>query len=175
MLGVYSLLLVGGKGLLKFIELLQISAEGAYYGFEWDEMYNLLGLTLRFSSQISVEQARVTAWFFVLFVIGLLSYLWWHFPHSLSLIGISVVLATFVSPHLYLHSLGFLMLPLIAGMIILRQQGYEGLSILLPPIVSVLFILALLIVPDLSYFLGYVIMATLLVGLSILQHRASQA
>ena len=164
----YSLTMVGMDGMSKFLLLLKISSEGTYYGFVWTNMYNFVGLLLRLFPYFNTDQARLVIWIAVLFAIMLLSYLWQHKTISLTLIGFSMVIATFFSPHLYAHGLSFLLLPLLVAIVIFYEKGYLSLALLLIPTLSVAFMITEIVLPGSGYFLPYLLMGALSIGFAIL-------
>lgn len=57
-----SFLLVGWDGIRQFIEILRISANGAWYGMNEDAMLNLIGILSRILPFISDEIIRIIGW-----------------------------------------------------------------------------------------------------------------
>jgi hypothetical protein len=53
---------VGWDGIRQFIEILRISANGAWYGMNEDAMLNLIGILSRILPFISDEIIRIIGW-----------------------------------------------------------------------------------------------------------------
>ncbi len=106
LLAVYSVLLIGTKGVSDFLALLKLSAGGEGFGMRPLFMLNLLGLMER--AGVTPDVARPIAWaaFFVAAI--LLLVLWKRSPLSPPF-ALTIVLAVFTSPHLYAHDLALLL------------------------------------------------------------------
>lgn len=106
---VYSVLMVGWKGVTDFIRLLVVTSSGETVLIHHADMYNLKGLLLRLFPQMTIEAASGVAWAAFLLVLGFLCWLWARaerveFHH----ISLAVTLSLFASPHLHYHDISFL-------------------------------------------------------------------
>jgi hypothetical protein len=152
-LAVYSLALVGWQGGLDFLYLLRTSSAGVYYGINWSAMYNLLGLLVRTFPTVEIETIRLAAWIFAALSILSMCIFWWNKQDRLNIrhIGIAVVLSTFTAPHLHLHGLSFLILPLLGMITLLHERGNKKTALILIPAVSTVLLVILFVAPDWSY------------------------
>jgi len=166
-LGLYSLLLVGLQGAQGFLNLLSISSRGKYYGFDWSTMYNLLGWLVRNLPGWGIETARSIAWGAVFLSILVMCVLWWNQRGRLRIehIGIAVVLGTFTSPHLNLHGLSYLLLPLLGAVTILHARGHKKTALVLVPSASTILLLFIFMESSLNFAAYYLLMAALAGGL----------
>lgn len=166
-LAVYGLALVGWQGVLDFLYLLRTSSEGVYYGINWSAMYNLLGLLARAFPNLSIEAIRLAAWIFATLSILSMCIFWWNKQDRLNIrhIGIAVVFGTFTAPHLHLHGLSFLLLPLLGMVTLLFERGNKKFALVLIPAVSTVLLVILFVVSDWSYASYYLLMLVLIGGL----------
>lgn len=100
--------------------------------------------------------------------------LWWKDRDKLNFfhIGLSVLLGTFMSPHLHLHGLSFLIIPLLSISIALYSK-HRNLSIFLTPLISFSLFVTEFVFPALRYGVSYIVFAFLAVGLFILYRSQS--
>ena len=166
-LAIYSLLLVGVQGLGDLLDLLRLSSQGRYYGFDWPGMYNFLGLLVRAFPKLNLETARLIAWAVVFISISGMCFYWWNRREQINgrHIGIAVTLATFTSPHLNLHGLSFLLLPALGLMVILWERGWKNSALCLLPMMSGLMLISTLFGASLDHPAGYMLMLVLMAGL----------
>jgi hypothetical protein len=126
-LGVYSLLLIGFEGALDYKQILQMSAAGEIFNINQQDMFNLLGLSLRIFPGFNPGWLGAASWALFFGVIGLVSYLWWKSDGRQKpawyLIFLSIVLVNFASPHLHYHDLSILVVPLVCLVIIAFQRA----------------------------------------------------
>ena len=122
-LGLYSLLVVGVKGVLGFLQLLVITASGETILSHQKDMYNLKGLLIRLLPNLDINIISTLVWTaFLLALIGL-SWLWLKSQlKELPYISVAVILSLFVSPHLHYHDLSFLLLPSLAISLMLTAK-----------------------------------------------------
>ena len=170
LLGLYSLLLVGSGGLLDLLGLMRLSADGAGYGTNQPAMYNFLGLLIRSVPTLDAATLSLLKWTVYLLTIGFLCWLWWGKREALTIqhIGVAVTLSLFASPHLHLHDLSLLLLPMLGGMTLLWGRGRRGrtAALALLPASSLLLFASDLIDGSLHFLFGYALMLALLIGLS---------
>ncbi|MBI5943423.1 MAG: DUF2029 domain-containing protein [Chloroflexi bacterium] len=173
-LAIYSLLLVGVQGLKDFLGLLRISSQGETYGFDWSGMYNLLGFLVRAFPSLGIETARSIAWGAAVVSIFVMCGLWWNKRHQINVrhIGVAVTLGTLTSPHLNLHGLSFLLLPLIGIVTILHDKGDKSLALILVPAISTVLVFALFFMPALNFAAYYLLMGAIFFCLLMLKSNA---
>jgi len=106
LLALYSVLLIGEKGISDFFALLKISAAGDGYGMHPLAMYNLLGLMER--AGVSPDVARPVAWAVFLLAAMSLVAVWKRSPLKPPF-ALTVLLAIITSPHLHEHDLALLL------------------------------------------------------------------
>lgn len=175
-LGVYGFALVGFQGAMDFLHLLQLSSQGTYYGLNWNSMYNLLGFLLRAFPNWSSDSVRAVSWVASVGSIFLLCVLWWNQREkvSLRLIGLAVTLGVFTAPHLHLHGLSYLLLPLVGTAATLHARGNKTLALLFIPAVSSVLILFLFLLPAWNTTAYYLLMFALLSGFVALTPKESR-
>jgi hypothetical protein len=156
----YSLLLVGFQGLIDLLGLLQISSQGKYYGFDWSSMYNLLGFLVRTIPNLNIETARLIAWGIIIISILIMCIFWWNKRDQVNIkhIGIAVTLGTLTSPHLNLHGLSYLLLPLLGMITILYRQGNKTIALIFIPAISTVLVIILFFMPDWNFAVYYLLM-----------------
>jgi len=106
---VYSVLMVGTKGVMDFVNMLVVTSSGETVLINHADMYNLKGLLLRFFPQLTIEMASGISWVAFLVTLGFLCWLWARaqrveFHH----ISLAVPFSLFASPHLHYHDISFL-------------------------------------------------------------------
>ena len=102
----FSWSLVGTQGLLGLIQITRLSATGTTFGVHHADMYSAVGIFAR------AGLSPYWVWpVFVLTLIGL-SALWRRYPFSTHTLSLSIVGMTFGAPHLLLHDLAPLVIPL---------------------------------------------------------------
>lgn len=112
---VYSVLMVGLKGVTDFLNLLIVTSSSEAVLIHHADMYNLKGLLLRLFPQLTIETASGISWAVFALVLGFLCWLWARaerveFHH----ISLAVTLSLFVSPHLHYHDISFLFIAALA-------------------------------------------------------------
>ncbi|MDQ2692252.1 MAG: hypothetical protein M3Y68_09490 [Chloroflexota bacterium] len=163
-LGVISFLILGMSGTQEFIDMLLLSAGGEWYGIKPEAMFNLIGLLTRALPWLAIEQIRLIGWtVYGLTIIGL-SILWWQQNWKTYPIGLTVVLALFVAPHLYFHDLTILLIPIAELILFSHENGNLKTSVVtvLPIATSMLFLVSN-ISPLLQYTVPYLLMAVLII------------
>lgn len=106
---VYSVLMVGLKGVIDFIDMLVITSSGEAVLIHHADMYNLKGLLLRLFPTLEIPTASGISWVVFVLVLAFLCWLWARaerveFHH----ISLAVTLSLFASPHLHYHDISFL-------------------------------------------------------------------
>jgi hypothetical protein len=163
-LALYGFLLVGVQGIRDLLGLLQLSSQGQYYGFNWSGMFNLLGFLVRAFPNLNIEIARTIAWTAVMISIFVICVIWWSKRGQIDVrhIGIAVTLFTLTSPHLNLHALSVLLLPLLGIMMILYGQGNKSLAVILIPVISTVLVIVMFFMPAWNYAAYYLLMFAIL-------------
>lgn len=167
----YSFLLVGVQGLKDLLGLLRISSQGEYYGFDWSGMYNLLGFVVRVFPNLNIESARSIAWGAVAISILAMCALWWNKRSRLRAehIGIAVTLGALTSPHLNLHALSYLLLPLLGIITILYGRGNKTIALILIPVISTVLLIVLFLIPSWNFASYYLLMLAMLFGFTVIK------
>lgn len=170
-LALYSLLLVGVQGLKDFLSLLQTSSQGSSYGFSWIGMYNLLGFLVRTFPNLNIETSRLIAWVAIFISILILCVFWWNQGEQINIkhIGIAVILGTLTSPHLNLHGLSYLLLPLLSIITILYSGNNKALALILIPLISTVLLLILFFIPIWNFSVYYLLMFAILFYLVVVK------
>ena len=173
-LALYSLILVRTQGIVDFLYLLATSSQGSNYGINWSAMYNLLGLLVRAFPNLSIATVRSIAWVAAGLSIFAMCIFWWNKRGQLNIqhIGIAVILGTFTAPHLHLHGLSYLLLPLLGMITIFHIRGNKTIALVLIPVVSSVLIIILFLMPDLSPASFYLLMLAMFVGFITLKPPA---
>lgn len=121
---VYSVLMVGLKGVADFLYLLAVTSSGETVLIHHADMYNLKGLLLRLFPPLTIETASGISWAAFLLVLGFLCWLWARaerveFHH----ISLAVTLSLFASPHLHYHDISFLLISTLGLCLVLTVKG----------------------------------------------------
>jgi hypothetical protein len=129
LLAVFSIGLVGLRGVQDFIHLVIISAAGQGFGLNEAGMFNFTGMVFRLFPGIPISLLHGLAWVLFLATLAGLAILWKISPVlSIRHIVLAACLSLFASPHLHFHDLGFLLIPVL-GLIIIggnKGQTVEG-------------------------------------------------
>jgi hypothetical protein len=156
LLALFSLGLVGVSGVKDFIHLVMISAGGQGYGLDEATMLNFTGMVVRLFPGIPISLLHDLAWAIFLVALAGLTVLWKISPMlRMRHIVLAACLSLFVSPHLYSHDLGFLLIPLFGLIFVAGYRGetngktvlpstlnHPGTKIQIKPIHGVVFLLA---------------------------------
>jgi alpha-1,2-mannosyltransferase len=111
-LAALSVLIVGIDGTRQFINVLLISTGGVWHGMNEESMVNLLGLVIRIFGTSLADVIRAWGWVIFAATILFVSYLWSRKKGlQANLMGLTVLLALFTSPHLHFHDLALLLIP----------------------------------------------------------------
>jgi hypothetical protein len=148
LLAIFSILLIGWNGTLDFIGILQISADGTWHGMNEASMFNLLGLIARSFPFLDSNFIRILGWVGYALAILISSLYWKRKVKSLEwLVGFTVLLTLFFSPHLHYHDLALLIIPIV--MILARYKDSTNI------ILGISFVL--LILKPLYYVAPYIL------------------
>lgn len=113
-LAIFSILILTPNGVIGFLNLLRISAEGEWFGMKPEAMHNLLGLLIRSFPLLEAQTINILSW--VIFGIGLviIATLWARATNTNKhLLGLTVLLVIVTAPHLHLHDLTILIIPIL--------------------------------------------------------------
>ena len=112
LLTMISVFMLGKQGTLEFIQLLQTSRIGEWFGMNESGMLNLLGFAIRLQTQLSIETLRIGTWLLFLtsiILVALFSKL--SKLESITKFGIAMIIFLFTTPHLHYHDLSLLLIP----------------------------------------------------------------
>lgn len=175
LLTLYAFFTLGYQGIQDFIRLLRINAEAQAYGLDWSNMYNLLGFVSRAFPNANTNLIRLAAWSAAGASIVAMC-IWWRKKSekiNIHHISITVLLGTFTAPHLYLHGVSYLLLPLVGVIHSLYQSEKKDLALIFVPLISVILILILLLIPNWDFHIYYALMLALFVTLVFLKKTFS--
>jgi hypothetical protein len=120
-----SLAAVGLDGVRGFINVLQVSAGGDWYGMKEPLMVNLVGLLWRITPGLGADAIHWTGWAVYGITLVGLCVLWFHSRDiGEKQIGLAIVLAVFVVPHLHYHDLTLLTVSVLALLLLLVRGGF---------------------------------------------------
>jgi hypothetical protein len=105
-LALYSIWLIGAKGVSEFIDLLRLSALGEGFGMHPLAMFNLLGLMER--AGLNATVVRPAAWI-IFFLAAFFSFIVWKQNPQHPPFALTTLLAVVTSPHLHAHDLSLLL------------------------------------------------------------------
>ena len=126
-LGVLSLAAVGLDGIRGFLNVLQVSAGGEWYGMKEPFMVNLVGLLWRIGPGMGANVIHWIGWaVFGITLVGLC--VLWSRSRDIGekQIGLVIVLAVFAVPHLHYHDLALLLVPVLAALLLLVRGRSLG-------------------------------------------------
>jgi hypothetical protein len=154
-----AFLINGLDGMQQYLNILLISVGGEWHGMKEEAMLNLLGMMMRIFGAPAADTIRVIGWVVYAISILLLTYLWAKQKTSReNLIGLTVVIALFASPHLHFHDLTLLLIPIYALVISGRLKKFAATAF---PIAASLLLLVSNISPILQYTTPYLLMGVL--------------
>ncbi len=159
-LALFSVLILGLDGTKEFINILLISTRGEWHGMKENAMYNLIGFLVRTVPQLKVGTIRAAGWIVYGVTLVGLCILWFKAQDLKGgLIGLTMTLALFVSPHLHFHDLTLLLIPIYELIWTSRETGNlrTSIAIVLPIAISLLLLISN-ISPYLQYTIPYLIM-----------------
>ncbi len=113
-LGLYSFVQLGWSGMGEYLHVLSLSTGVEGFGWDEEEMFNLVGLLLRVAPGLGLGVAHSIGWgCYALALIGL-CVLWSRSnPVRLWQLALAVSLSLFAAPHLHYHDLALLAVPII--------------------------------------------------------------
>ena len=150
-----SVLMIGREGVLGFLDLLQISASGTWFGMNEAAMSNMVGLIIQALHSLHLSEIHLLGW--VGYALGIVaaSILWIRAGRLDGwLLSITLVLALFFAPHLHYHDLTLLVIPLLFALTRM-DSGKSQMSLALIPLGLSLFLLvtkSFAIIPYVLYF-----------------------
>ncbi len=171
LLTLYAFLTLSYRGIQDFIGLLRINAEAQAYGLDWSNMYNLLGFVSRAFPNADTNFIRLAAWSAAGASIVAMC-IWWRKKNekiNIHHISVTVLLGAFTAPHLYLHGVSYLLLPLVGVIDWLYKSEKKGLALILIPLISIVLILILLLIPSWDFHIYYALMLALFLTLVFLK------
>ncbi len=166
-LGVLSLVILGVDGMRGFLSLLVVSAGGEWYGLKEPLMVNLVGLLWRVAPGLGDILIHWFGWAVYGSTLIGLCILWGRIRViTEKQIGLAIVLAIFVAPHLHYHDLALLLVALVAALLALVRSGflYTHQAAIVPLALSVALLFSNF-VSALEYNFPYLIMLLLVVVL----------
>lgn len=154
------------QGIVEFLNVLRISSEGQWFGMKPEAMLNLLGLLIRLVKLDSIAASWI-GWLIYFLGIAILGYLWWRSNRiNNRLLGLSILVVLISAPHLHLHDLTLLILPLL--FIVHERMAISSQWLLLPFGASFLLLLGLLL--NVIYFIVPYILFVV-IGYLLLERR----
>ena len=158
-LAALSVLIVGLEGTRAYINILLISAGGEWHGMKEEAMLNLIGILTRAFGSSGSEFIRPFGWLVYAAALVVLIVVWARQKQSTEImVGLTVIISLFTSPHLHFHDLTLLLLPIYA----LTLTGYlKQFTAIAFPIAASLLLLVSNSTPYLQYTTPYLLMLTL--------------
>jgi len=165
-LAITSLVLLGSAGTRAYLATLLTSMGGEAYGMKEEAMVNLIGLMRRLAPSLSTQIVHAVGWVVYLLALAGLCLLW---ARSKSIAakqaGLAAALAVLTVPHLHYHDLTLLLVPLIAGILLLREQHLAEKDLVLLPLGLSLILLFSNFTPILKFNLPYLVVVMLILVL----------
>jgi hypothetical protein len=172
-LALLSLFVLGPNGIQEFINILVISAGGEWYGMKENAMYNLIGLLARALPQIELGSLRALGWIVYGITVFCLCLLWGRKTNfDDGSIGLTVILALFVAPHLHFHDLALLLIPIYDIVWIgKKMERFKISGVVMSPVAMSFLLLLSNLSPLLQYTTPYLIMLALAIYPYFLKSR----
>lgn len=170
-LALISIALLGIDGTKGFIRILLLTGGGEWYGMKENAMYNLIGFLTRIMPWLEPGTIRIIGWTVYGVMVVLLCFLWNKKNENFEgLIGLSIILALFTVPHLHLHDLTLLIIPIYGLVMKSVRIGTirTEVAIVLPIATSILFLFS-----NASYFLQYTVPYLIMLLLAVLSYKWS--
>ena len=174
-LALFSTLILGVEGTTGFINLIRISAGGEWHGMKENAMYNLIGLITRIFPALGASTIRIAGWG-VYGITTIILCVFWARSKDLDAgkLGATIILALFTVPHLHIHDLTLLLIPIYE--LIHYSAGNDRLktsiATVLPIAISLLLLLGN-ISPLLQYTFPYLVMIILIAYPYYSKHTAA--
>ena len=124
-LGLLSLAAVGLDGMRGFLNVLEMSTGGVWYGMKEPQMVNLVGLLWRIAPGLGTNVVHWIGWVvYGVTLVGLC--ILWARSRDIgeNQIGLAIVVAVFVVPHLHYHDLTLLLVALVVALLVLVRGGF---------------------------------------------------
>ncbi|MEI7644783.1 MAG: glycosyltransferase family 87 protein [Chloroflexales bacterium] len=168
-LGLLSLVLVGGDGVRGYLDLIALSNTGVGYGLNQEAMFNVAGFILRAVPKIDRTLLSAVKWGAYLVGTGVVCWLWWRRRDHIGdgELGIAIIVALLVSPHLHFHDLSLALIPVVALSLSWHWAGgrWAVVAPILPALASTALLITSLLPNDLSYAATYLLLGGLLAAL----------
>jgi len=118
---VYFTLLIGVNGLKDFIQTLFLSAAGK--GIDVSAMPTLMGALVRTFPGISAQILNITGYGGYVLAILFLCFVWLKSREiTTKQVGLAVLISIVFSPHLHVHDLSLLLIPVLCAMVVLVDE-----------------------------------------------------
>lgn len=170
-LGLLSVALVGADGVRGYLELITVSNTGIGYGLNQEAMFNVVGGILRAVPTIDRTLLSSVKWSAYLAGTGVVCWHWWIRRDRIgdTDLGVAIIVAMIVSPHLHFHDLSLMLIPVVALTLIWHRIGgcWAIVAPLLPALASMALLISSLLPNNLSYGATYLLLGVLLAGLLI--------
>jgi Glycosyltransferase family 87 len=140
----FSLVYVGVNGVKGFLQILALSGNGANLTTNEIYMVNLIGVLFRTFPGMAPTTIRFAGWsVYFITILGLCIY-WARSPRiGARQISLAAILCVFTAPHVHLHSLVLLIVPLASFILLGREKNIPGRDMVLVPLgISFLFLLS---------------------------------
>ncbi len=166
LLAILSSLLIGWHGIFGFLNLLEISSAGEWFGMNPSSMVNLYGIIVRSMSFLKPSVLSLISW--MIYFLGITGsvILWLHWKASKELLlGLLILLTILSVPHLQYHDLALLAFPLLFFVKQKMESGASSAWILLIVGASY-FLLAGFLFSPLQFVVPYILMTGLVWALA---------
>lgn len=168
-LGLLSVALVGADGVRGYFELIALSNTGIGYGMNQEAMFNVVGFILRAVPTIDRTLLSSVKWGAYLAGMGVVCWHWWIRRDRIgdTDLGVAMIVAMVVSPHLHFHDLSLVLIPVVALTLNWHRVGGRWAIVvpLLPTLASAALLTTSLLPNDLNYGATYLLLGVLLAGL----------
>jgi len=166
-LGLLGLAAVGMDGMRGFLNVLQVSAGGQWYGMKEPVMVDLVGLLWRVAPGLGANVIHLIGWGVYAATLAGLCVLW---SRSREIgeyqIGLAIVLAVFAVPHLHYHDLSLLIVTVVALLLLLVRGEFLNMrKAALVPLALSLALFFSNFADVLKFNFPYVVMLLLVLGL----------
>lgn len=167
----FSVLMVGLKGVTDFINLLMLTSSGEAVLIHHADMYNLKGLLMRLFPEIAMDVVSGISWASFILVLAFLCWLWARAERvAFHQVSLAVTLGLFASPHLHYHDISFLFISTLALLLAFTAKGILGYWQAVLLLLAESFYLAIIHITPANHWGVYLLM----LGLVILSGMASK-